>query len=59
MTNRMLLEAWIVPLSGSGVGVTKIRHSCDWDMNFQPMQRPIAWAGTSKPLRYLFPRGEG
>ena len=30
---------------GSGVGVTKIRHSCDWDMNFQPMQRPIAWAG--------------
>ena len=23
------------------------------------MQRPIAWAGTSKPLCYLFPRGEG
>ena len=40
---------------GSGVGVTKIRHSCDWDMNFQPMQRPIAWAGTSKQLCYLFP----
>ena len=42
-----------------GIGITKIRHSCDWDMNFQPLQRPIAWAGTSKPLCYLFPRGEG
>ena len=28
---------------GSGVGITKIRHSCNWNMNFQPMQWPIAW----------------
>ena len=43
---------------GIGIGITKIRHSCDWDMNFKPMQWPIAWAGASKPL-CLFLRGKG